>query len=71
MEYGGPCYSRNGEVEVGFASQKNFIGLYLLRVDVINAHRDASKACGECGNNFSYTWSEAECVVDPPEHSSV
>lgn len=31
MMYGGPCYSRNGEVEVGFASQKNFIGLYILR----------------------------------------
>jgi len=26
MEYGRPCYSRGGEVEVGFASQKNFIG---------------------------------------------
>ena len=31
MEYGGPTHSRNGEVEVGFASQKNFIGLYILR----------------------------------------
>ena len=41
MEYGGPSYKRNGEVEVGFASQKNFIGLYTLRVrtDVMNAHR--------------------------------
>ena len=40
MEYGGPCYSRNGEVEVGFASQKHFIGLYILRTDVMNAHKD-------------------------------
>jgi uncharacterized protein YdhG (YjbR/CyaY superfamily) len=40
MRYGGPCYSRNGQVEVGFASQKNFIGLYILRTDVMNAHRD-------------------------------
>jgi uncharacterized protein YdhG (YjbR/CyaY superfamily) len=39
MEYGGPCYKRNGEVEVGFASQKHFIGLYILRTDVMNAHR--------------------------------
>lgn len=38
MRYGGPCYSRNGEVEVGFASQKNFIALYILRTDVMNAH---------------------------------
>jgi hypothetical protein len=35
------CYSRNGIVEVGFASQKHFIGLYTLcvRTDVINAHK--------------------------------
>jgi uncharacterized protein YdhG (YjbR/CyaY superfamily) len=46
MRYGGPCYSRNGEVEVGFASQKNFIGLYVLRTDVMNAHRDLLKAKG-------------------------
>lgn len=39
MQYGGPCYSRNGVVEVGFASQKHFIGLYILRTDVMNAHR--------------------------------
>lgn len=39
MQYGGPCYSRSGVVEVGFASQKHFIGLYILRTDVMNAHR--------------------------------
>ena len=39
MEYGMPGYSRNGVVEVGFASQKHFIGLYILRTDVMNAHR--------------------------------
>jgi uncharacterized protein YdhG (YjbR/CyaY superfamily) len=46
MRYGGPCYSRNGEVEVGFASQKNFIGLYILRTDVMDAHRDLLKVKG-------------------------
>ena len=40
MAYGGPSYSRDGEVEVGFASQKNFIGLYILRTDVMNTHKD-------------------------------
>lgn len=40
IEYGSPCYKRDGEVEVGFASQKNFIGLYILRTDVMNAHRE-------------------------------
>ena len=39
MNYGGPCYSRNGVTEVGFASQKHFIALYILRTDVMNAHR--------------------------------
>lgn len=46
MKYGGPCYSRNGAVEVGFASQKNFIGLYILRTDVMKAHRGLLKAKG-------------------------
>jgi len=39
MTYGGPSYSRNGVVEVGFASQRNFIGLYILRTDVMRSHR--------------------------------
>jgi uncharacterized protein YdhG (YjbR/CyaY superfamily) len=43
MAYGGPCYARDGEVEVGFASQKNFIGLYILRTDVMKAHRHLLK----------------------------
>jgi uncharacterized protein YdhG (YjbR/CyaY superfamily) len=46
MRYGGPCYSRNGEVEVGFASQKNFIALYILRTDVMHAHRGLLKGKG-------------------------
>jgi uncharacterized protein YdhG (YjbR/CyaY superfamily) len=45
-EYGGPCYKRNGEVEVGFASQKHFIGLYILRTDVMAAHRDRLQGKG-------------------------
>lgn len=46
IAYGVPCYSRNGAVEVGFASQKHFIGLYFLRLDVMNAHRDLLKIKG-------------------------
>jgi uncharacterized protein YdhG (YjbR/CyaY superfamily) len=46
MDYSGTSYKRNGEVEVGFASQKHFIGLYLLRTDVMNAHRDLLKGKG-------------------------
>jgi len=40
MEYGGPSYSRNGVVEVGFASQKHFIGLYILKQEVLEAYKE-------------------------------
>jgi uncharacterized protein YdhG (YjbR/CyaY superfamily) len=46
MKYGMPAYSRDGEVEVGFASQKNFIALYIARNDVMDAHRDLLKIKG-------------------------
>ena len=39
MAYGGPCYARKGKVEVGFASQKHFIGLYILRQDALETQR--------------------------------
>lgn len=38
MTYGMPSYSRNGEVEVAFASQKNYISLYILKQDVMNVY---------------------------------
>lgn len=41
MTYGVPGYSRNGEVEVGFASQKHNIALYILRKDILDEHRAA------------------------------
>lgn len=40
MAYGMPSYSRNGEVEVAFASQKNYISLYILKQDVMNAYTE-------------------------------
>lgn len=40
MMYGGPCYSRNGEAEVAFASQTHFIAPYMHRLEVMNAHRE-------------------------------
>jgi len=39
MQYGMPSYHRNGIAEVGFASQKHFIALYILRTDVMRSHR--------------------------------
>ncbi len=40
MEYGMPCYRKNGVVEVAFASQKNYIALYILKGAVLHANRD-------------------------------
>lgn len=40
MDYGMPSYKRDGTVEVAFASQKNYISLYVLRQDVLDTHRD-------------------------------
>ena len=62
MEYGGPCYSRNGEVEVGFASQKNFIGLYILRTDVMNAHKDQLKGKGVSIGKGAIRYSKPERI---------
>jgi uncharacterized protein YdhG (YjbR/CyaY superfamily) len=39
MQYGMPSYSRDGTaVEVAFASQKNYISLYVMRESVIEAN---------------------------------
>lgn len=44
MTYGMPCYSRNGEVEVAFNSQKNNISLYILHKEILDQHRAAFPA---------------------------
>ena len=42
MEYGMPSYKKSGrEVEVAFASQKNYISFYVLKEDVLNKYREA------------------------------
>ena len=43
MVYRMPSYAKDGTVEVAFASQKNYISLYILKQDVLNAHRDELK----------------------------
>lgn len=51
MEYGMPGYARSGVVEVAFASQKQYISLYILKQEVLDAHRgelrgiDLGKGC--------------------------
>jgi uncharacterized protein YdhG (YjbR/CyaY superfamily) len=39
MRYGMPTYSRDGTAEVAWASQKRYISLYVMRGDVLDAHR--------------------------------
>ena len=39
MDYGMPCYKKNGTVEVAFASQKHYIALYIAKQGVVDAHR--------------------------------
>jgi uncharacterized protein YdhG (YjbR/CyaY superfamily) len=39
MSYGMPSYARDGVVEVGFASHKQYILLYVLKQDVLERHR--------------------------------
>jgi uncharacterized protein YdhG (YjbR/CyaY superfamily) len=43
MRYGGPCYEKNNVAEAGFASQKNFIGLYILKQDVMEKYKGELK----------------------------
>ena len=62
MEYGGPCYSRNGEVEVGFVSQKHFIGLYILRTDVMKTHKDLLKGTGVSHGKGCIRYSKPERI---------
>ena len=38
MQYGMPCYRLDGNVEVSFASQKNYIALYCLTEGVVRDH---------------------------------
>ena len=52
MEYGMPSYKKkDGEVEVAFASQKNYISLYILKEEVLDkyrknlAHLNLGKGC--------------------------
>jgi|ERR1017187_4515474 uncharacterized protein YdhG (YjbR/CyaY superfamily) len=45
MAYGMPAYQRNGVTEVAFASQKQYISLYVLKQEVVERHRKALDGC--------------------------
>jgi len=51
MDHGMPGYARDGVVEIAYANQKRYVSLYVLRNDVMDAHRasllglDVGKGC--------------------------
>ena len=49
-------------MEVGFASQKDFIGLFILRTDVMNAHKDQLKGKGVTLGKGAIRYSKPERI---------
>ena len=39
MDYGMPVYKRNGAMEISFASQKQYVALYVLKKEVLDEFR--------------------------------
>ena len=62
MDYGMPCYKKNGVAEVGFASQKNFIALYILKKEVLDTYRDALNVKGVSLGKSCIRYSKAEKI---------
>ncbi len=46
MAYGMPSYARDGVVEVAWASQKRHVSLYVMKAEVVDAHRQELAATG-------------------------
>jgi uncharacterized protein YdhG (YjbR/CyaY superfamily) len=45
VEYEMPVYKKNSVIEVAFASQKQYISLYIMKKDVVDEHREALPGC--------------------------
>lgn len=58
MRYGGPCYEKNNIAEAGFASQKHFIGVYILKQDVMEKYKDELKGISIGKGCIRFTKSE-------------
>jgi uncharacterized protein YdhG (YjbR/CyaY superfamily) len=46
MEYTMPCYRKDGTIKVAFASQRNYISLY-MNGEIVNRHRDELPKSGK------------------------
>jgi uncharacterized protein YdhG (YjbR/CyaY superfamily) len=55
MEHGAPVYARDGEVEIGFNSQKQHITVYVMKTELVEELRGELKASsiGKCCIRFS------------------
>jgi uncharacterized protein YdhG (YjbR/CyaY superfamily) len=47
MEYGMPCYTRDGVIQVAFASQKQYISLYGIPAKAQEEHAEALAGAGK------------------------
>jgi uncharacterized protein YdhG (YjbR/CyaY superfamily) len=69
MEYGLPCYKKGGALEISFASQKQYIALYVLKKDVIDEFRGAlpgasiGKGCIRFKKPESIDWTIVERIL--------
>ena len=55
MRYGNPCYEKKNIAEAGFASQKNFIGLYIIKQDVMEKYKSELKGVSVGKGCIRYT----------------
>jgi uncharacterized protein YdhG (YjbR/CyaY superfamily) len=69
--YGMPGYRRaGGEVEIGFAAQKQYLSFYVTRTDVMAAHRDrltglsVGKGCIRYRRPEQIDWGVVASVLD-------
>lgn len=60
MDYGMPCYKnkKTDEIEIAFASQKNYISLYILKHSVINKNKSLLKGLSVGKSCIKYTKTE-------------
>lgn len=68
MEYGMPGYARDGVLEIGFASQKQYISLYVLNKPVLDGYRDrlpqgVGKGCVRFRSPASVDWDVVRALL--------
>ena len=66
MSYGMPTYSREGTAEIAWASQKRYISLYVMRADVLDAHRgrlSASMSVRDASGTAALPWSTSPLSI--------